>query len=242
MLKLENILSGITDRAWQGVGYPWERSTQASAVVNAIMLQELQDGTRHEDLSEEKDTGQFAQVPRAEKFQRAGWLLAWMENLPSEYLSYEKGCQMVARRRPTLHDSTEFLRTIKAISKIEIQQLSDAYGVKYADKLVAEELAISNARWDTYGESAMQMVRDEVESQTNNPISFDEMREKGWDLSDFAHWTATKLEPAINFKCDPDNEFSLPSKFGFRTPWVREAVGDMLMILPKDWQEVDALA
>ena len=163
MLKLENILAGVTDRAWQGVGYPWERSTQASAVVNAIMLQELQDGTRHEDLSEEKDTGRFAQVPRAEKFQRACYILAWMENLPSECLYYEKGCQMVARKRPTLHDSTEFLRTIKAISEREKQQLADAYGVKYADRLVAEELAISNERWDTYGESAMQMARDEVE-------------------------------------------------------------------------------
>ena len=239
MLKLENILAGITDRAWQGVGYPLERSTQASAVVNAIMLQELNDGTRHEDLSEEKDTGQFAQVSRAEKFQRACWILAWIENLPSDYLYYEKGCQMVARRRPTLHDSTEFLRTIKAISKIEQQQLADAYGVKYAERLVAEELAISNDRWEKYGDSAMQMVRDEVESQTNNPI---DLTEKDWDMSDFAHWVATKLQPAINFKCDPDNEFSLPSKFGFRTPWVREAVGDMLMILPDNWQEVDVLA
>ena len=239
MLNFENILAGVTDRAWQGVGYPWERSTQASAVVNAIMLQELQDGTRHEDLSEEKDTGQFAQVPRAEKFQRACYILSWMDNLPSECLYYEKGCQMVARKRPTLHDSTEFLRTIKAISEVEKKQLADAYGVKYAERLVAEELAISNERWETYGESAMQMVRDEVESQTNNPI---DLAEKDWDMSDFAYWVATKLQPAINFKCDPDNEFSLPSKFGFRTPWVREAVGDMLMILPKDWQEVDVLA
>jgi len=239
MLKLENILAGITDRAWQGVGYPLERSTQASAVVNAIMLQELNDGTRHEDLSEEKDTGQFAQVSRAEKFQRACWILAWIENLPSDYLYYEKGCQMVARRRPTLHDSTEFLRTIKAISKIEQQQLADAYGVKYAERLVAEELAISNDRWEKYGDSAMQMVRDEVESQTDRPI---DLAEKDWNMSDFAYWAATKLQPAINFKCDPDNEFSLPSKFGFRTPWVREAVGDMLMILPDNWQEVDVLA
>jgi|TARA_R110002012_G_scaffold128827_1_gene281197 hypothetical protein len=239
MLKLENILAGITDRAWQGVGYPLERSTQASAVVNAIMLQELNDGTRHEDLSEEKDTGQFAQVPRAEKFQRACYILAWMENLPSDYLYYEKAHQMVARRRPTLHDSTEFLRTIKAISKIEQQQLADAYGVKYAERLVAEELAISNDRWEKYGDSAMQMVRDEVESQTDRPI---DLAEKDWNMSDFAYWVATKLQPAINFKCDPDNEFSLPSKFGFRTPWVREAVGDMLMILPDNWQEVDVLA
>ena len=237
ILTPELILSGITDRAWSGIGWSLERKMQASAVLNGIMLQELADGTIYEDLSDEKDTGQSPRVSRAEKFQRSCQVLRWIDNLDESYHYYEQRDKLVARKRPTFHNATEFLKG-QVISKREMEQLSEAYGAKYAVNLAREESNIDNKRWDTYGESAIQMTKDEI---GNPPAEDYTSRINGvdvaWNKSDMAHWLASKVQPCIDFKCDPDNEFSLPRKFGFRTPWVREAVGDMLMILPKDWEE-----
>ena len=177
-----------------------------------------------EHYETEENTSPYINISHAEKFQRACYLLRWMDE-NEEFHFYMKGNEKVQRHRPSVDEEVE--KFLKAeLSEKEREDMIEQFGQGYADNWFAEISKEGNAKFERYGKELVQLIHNERCTNLND---------KGgdWNMSDFAEDTAGRLIPKIELLVAGDktkNIPSLPEKYGHTTPWVRRVVWKLIQL------------
>ena len=237
MNKLLIILSLIDDDVWKKVGGWMERSQLWLAMYHGCeVLKEADamaerikgsvegkgyDCPTEPQKGEVYDTGEntspYVIIPHTEKFQRACYILDWMDRNP-EFHTYQKGGVTVQRYRPSIDEEVEkFLKTDP--SKKEHDEMVEELGEVYAERWMAEIAKENGAEFERYGKELIDYIK--VEKADCN---FKRMCVPDFNHSDWVEDFATRLLPKVEVLIAGDHLRkipSLPEKYGYATGWVR---------------------